>query len=643
MTMLDRMRRHRSWLKWSLGIVVVAFVVLYIPSFLSPAGVGASPNETIATVNGRAITLGTYERVYNQQMASMQETYGATINETMMRQLQIPQRILQQLIDEEAVMAEADLQGIRISDGELLQRIMRLPAFQRNGQFVGDVAYRQVLDMNRPPMRPADFEREFRKALRGEKLQAAITDWVTVSDADVEQAYRRANEKVKVELAVFTANQFQSGIQPTEAEISAEFTSNKETYRMPEKRRVRYLAVDAESLRAKMTATEAEVAARYQTNIATYQTPEQVRASHILLKTDGKDEAAVKKVAEGVLAKAKAAGANFGALAKQFSEDDASKANGGDLDYFGKGTMVPEFDAAAWALAPGQMSDLVKTKFGFHIIKIVDKRAAATKPLADVKAQLVDQIKSEKAQAEASKVATDVAARIKSPEDLDKVAAERGLMVNDSGLFARDEPIAGLGFAPAVSTEAFSLEQGKVSGLLTTGAGFAFITVVEVKPAYLPTLEEVKEKVRGDVVRTKSVDVARQRAATMAQAGKANFAAAAKAAGVEVKTTDFIARGASYPEVGVSDTIDAAVFALKAGETTPPVPTDTAVVVARVKERQEITPANLDAERDTLRARLLQERRGQFFAAYMTKAKDPNGKIKIWRDEDALLRIFGGK
>ena len=353
MTMLDRMRRHKGWLKWSLGIVVVAFVVLYIPSFLAPAGTGLSPTAAVASVNGRDVLVSTYQRIYNQQMAQMQSTYGSAINEAMARQLQIPQRILQQLIEEEAVMAEADRIGITVSDGELRERILRLPAFQENGQFVGTERYRQILEFNRPPMREADFEREFRKALRGEKLQAAVTDWVTVSEADVETAYRRANEKVKLELAVFTANQFQAGIQPTDAELTAQFTANTEAYRVPEKRRVRYLNIDGESLRAKMAASESEIAARYQANIASYSTPEQVRASHILLKTEGKDDAAVKKQAEALLAKVKAPGADFGALAKQFSEDEVSKANSGDLDFFGKGTMVPEFDASRLDDVPG--------------------------------------------------------------------------------------------------------------------------------------------------------------------------------------------------------------------------------------------------------------------------------------------------
>jgi peptidyl-prolyl cis-trans isomerase D len=638
MTMLDRMRRHKSWLKWSLALVVATFILLYIPSFMrtTTAG-GAAPNDVIAKVDGRPIHVATYQRIYQQQVAAMSRSYGE-LNEQMLRQLGIGNRVIQQLVDEEAMLAEANRLGIRVSDAELQQRIVTLPGFQENGHFIGFDRYRQVLEMQRPPLRTSDFEAEFRKELISEKLQAAITGWISVADKEVEEEYRRRNEKAKVELAVFTANQFRAGIQPTEAELTAQFNKNPEAYRQPEKRRVRYLSVDPETLRAKMTVTPQEVDARYQQNIQMYSTPEQVRASHILLKTEGKDEKVVLKAAEEVLAKVKAGG-DFAALAKQYSEDEQSKAGGGDLDYFGKNAMDKTFEDAAWALQPGQTSELVKTGYGFHIIKLVDKRAANTRPLSEVRAQVEDSIKYEKAQAEAARLASEVAKQINAPDDLDRVAQARGLTVGDSGLFSREEPLAGIGFAPAVTAEAFKLEQGKVSGQLQTNQGAAFITLVEVKPSALPKLEDVKDKVKDDVIRDKAVEVARAKAATMAQAAKSNFAAAAKAAGVEVKPTpDFVTRGAAYPEVGVNAKVDDAVFALKAGETTGPIATENAVVIARVKERQDVNAATMPAELDSTRGSMLQQRRGEFFAAYMGKAKQ---KMRIDLNENTITALLG--
>jgi len=639
MTMLDRMRRHRGWLKWSLGIVVVTFVLLYIPAFMGDRDAGGtSPSDAVATINGHTVTVAAYQRLYQQRVQSLRANYGGAIDDKMIQQLGIGQNILYALIEEQAVIAEAERLGITVTDAELRERILRKPELQVNGEFIGDAAYQRLLQSQRPPIRIADFENEVRHSIMSEKLLAATTGWVRVNDADLDAEYRKRNEKVKLELAVFNAAQFQKGVQATDAEIAAQFAAHADTYKVQEKRRVKFLAVDADSLRAKMTATPQEIQAKYDASKQMFSTPEQVRASHILIKTDGKNDDAMKKKAEAVMAKVKAGG-DFAALAKQYTEDESGKNNGGDLDYFGRGRMDKAFEDAAFALNVGQVSDIVKSQFGFHIIKLTDKKPAATKSLAEVSAQVADQVRLEKAQAEAQKLADEVAKDIKTPEDLDRVAKARGLNLGDSGLFARDEPMAGLGFAPAVASEAFTLASGKVSGLLRTNQGAAFITVVEVKPSYVPKVDEVKDKVRDDVVRQKAVELAKTKAEAVARATGNAFAAAAKAAGVEVKSTDFIGRGSALPEIGVNGTVDDIAFRLKTGETSAPIPTDSAVVVAHVKERQDVDETKFLTERDALKQELVQQQRQQFFGAYMAKAK---AKLKISYNEAAIRNVLGG-
>jgi peptidyl-prolyl cis-trans isomerase D len=634
--MLDRMRRHKAWLKWSLGIVVVTFVLLYVPSFLQPAGTGAALTDAVATVDGHTITVLAYQRAYEGQVAQLRQTMGDQFNDQMIRQFGIPQRIIQQLIGEEAILVEAQRLGFRVSDAELSERIQRMPQLQENGRFVGYDRYRSFLAYQRPPMRIDEFEESVRKSIVMEKFQAAATAWVRVTDSEADEEYRRRNEKVKLDLAVFTANQFRAKVQATDAELQARYDANQEAYRQPEKRRVRFLAIDQDVLKRNMTATAEEVAAKYQQNIAMYEQPEQVRASHILLKTEGKDDAAVRKTAEGILARVKAGG-DFAKLAAQYSED-GSKDKGGDLDFFGRGRMVKEFDEAAFGMKPGQISDLVKTEFGYHIIKVTDRRDKSTRTLADVKAVLEDQIKAEKAQREGDRLQAEVAGEIDDPSDLDRVARARAWTVGDSGLFARDEPLAGLGYAPAVSSEAFNLETGKVSAPLRTAQGWAWITLVETKAAAIPPLSEVKEKVRDDVIRLKAIDLAKARAEEVARAARTNFAGAAKAAGVEVKATELVTRGQALPEVGVNKAVEDAVFALKTGEATGAVTTDNAVVVARVRERTDINVADMAAAREGLRGELLQRRRGEFFGAYMQRAQT---KMKIQYHEAAIRSVLG--
>ena len=640
MTMLDRMRRHKAWLKWSLGLVVVTFILLYVPSFMDPvAGTGASPNDPIATVEGRNITVGTYQRAYQQQLMQVRQSYGGQLTDEMIRQLQIPQRVVQQMVDEEATVAAADQLGMSVSDAELRERILRLPGFQINGEFIGDARYRQVLASQRPPLRPADFEDQMRKGLLSEKLQAAVTAWIQVSPEEAEAEYRKQNEKVKLELAVFTASKFNSAIAPTEAEVAAYFTANQGNYRAPEKRRVRYLSIDAEALKASRTVTPAEIEARYRDSRAQFTQPEMVRASHILFKTGaGKDEAAQRKAAEGVLAKVKA-GEDFAALAKKYSED-GSAAQGGDLDFFPHERMTKVFSDAAFAMKPGEVSDIVKSEFGFHIIKTTDRKPGGTQPLEAVRAQIEEQLKFEKAQAEAQSIADQAAKEIDDPSDLDTVAKARNMTVSDSGLFSRDEPLGGgLGFAPAVAAAAFTMEQGKVSGQLRTNQGLAFIALTEIKPPAIPALAEVRDRVRNDVIRIKAIELAKTKAAAMAQAAqRGNFAAAAKAAGGDLKTTELVARGTAYPEVGVNSAVDDAVFRLPEGGISGPISTENAVVVARVVDRAEVTPETLAQERPQMTSRLMAQRREEFFTAYMAKAKQ---KMKITFHEAAIRTVFG--
>ena len=639
MTMLDRMRRHRNTLKWSLFIVVLAFILLYIP----PEWLGnqqATPNAAIATVEGREISVNRFRRAYQQQIQQMRANFGGQMDERMLKQFGIDRRVIQQMVDEEAALAEADRLDIRGSDAEVRARILALPVFQENGRFVGDQRYRQILDMMNPPLRPTEFEEQVRRSIVLEKLQGALTDWITVSDKELESEFRKRNEKVKLAVVSFPADKFREGITASDDEIAKYFDEHKNEYRMPEKRKVKYALLDLQGMRQRVVVPPADVKRHYEDNINQYSTPEQVRASHILLKTEGKDDAAVKKQAEEILAKAKAPGADFGKLANQYTEEEAGKTKGGDLDFFGKGQMVPEFDKVAFALQPGQINDtVVKTQFGYHVIKVTDKKPATTRSLEEVRTQIEDQIKWERAQNDADRLTREITPQLKKPVDLDTVARTRGLTVAESGFFGRQEPITGIGMAPAVAERAFDMKDGEVSEAIRTPQGFVFITVTGRQDAYLPKVDEVKARVREDVIKRKAVDAARQKAASVsAQLKSGDFDAGAKAAGVEVKTTELISRGAPVGDAGVSPAIDAAAFALPAGGVSDPIVTDTGAVIVKVLEKKDVTADELAKGKDTLRSELLNERRNRFYGAYMTKARE---KMRINYNSEVIAQVLG--
>ena len=637
MTMLDRMRRHKGWLKWSLFFVVVAFILLYIPSYLQTPGMPAGANDVVASVDGRDITVGRFRRVYLQQIQAYRNQFGGNMDERLLRQLGIDQRIVQQMIEEEAALAEAERLRITASDEEVRERILTLPYFQENGQFVGDARYRQMLNMANPPLRPSEFEDQIRRSIVLEKLQGALTDWIAVTDQEVEDEFRRRNEKVKLAVVGFPADKFRESVAVTDAEIAAAFEQRKDDYRLPEKRKVKYAVVDLQGIRERTQVAPLDVQRYYEDNQQQFSTPEQVRASHILLKTEGKDDAAVKKQAEEILAKVKAPGADFAKLANQYTEEEVGKTRGGDLDFFGRGRMAKEFEDPAFALKPGEISDVVKSPFGYHIIKVTDRRDASTRPLEEVRSQIEDQIKSERAQTEADRIANDVAGQLKTPADFDTVAKARGLRVGESNLFAREEPITGIGMAPAAAERAFEMKTGEVSEAIRTPQGHVFLTVTGTEAARLPGLEEVKAKVREDVVKKKAVEAARQNAASVAAKLKSgDFSATAKAAGLESHTTDLIARGGAIPEAGVSPAVDAVAFTLPPGSTSDPIVTDNGAVVIKVLEKKDVTPAELAAGKGSLREELRNQQRNRFYSSYMTKARE---RMKININRETLAQV----
>ena len=639
MTMLDRMRRHKGWLKWSLALVVLTFVVFYIPDFLSTS-TGAAPSQVLAEVEGAPITVGTFTRRYTAQMNAYRQAYGGQMNEQLLRQLGIDRQILQQLVDEEAMVAEARRQNIKVSDVEVRERILNMPAFQENGAFIGEQRYRQLLQFNNPPFTVTEFEDNLRRALMIEKLRTGVSGWIAVTDGEVADEYRRRNEKVKLDVVPVNADAFRSQVTATDADLAAHFDKNKESYRIGEKRKIKYALVDVDQVRATVTVPDADIEAFYKQNVAQYTTQAQARASHILLKTEGKDENAVRTQAEAVLKQAKEPGADFAALAKQYSEDDSNKDRGGDLDFFGRGRMVPEFEAAAFKLKNGEISDLVKTQFGFHIIKMVDNQAEVVRPLADVRTEVLDQLRWQKAQQEAETVAKAVAASVKTPADLERVAGERKLEFRESGLFLPDQPVDLLGPQPELAATVFGMKEGEVSTPQRVARGWVIATVSGRQDPYVPGLDEVKDRVREDVVRDKAAELAKQRAASIAAElkGAKDFTATVKKLGLEVKPTELIARGAAIPDLGVSDDVDAAAFALPVNGVSDPITTPSGTAIVRVVERADVTPEQIAAGRDQMREELAAQRQDKFFSAYMQKAKTA---LKINIKQDVLAQVVG--
>ncbi len=641
MTMLDRMRRHKNWLKWSLALVCLTFVVFYIPSFLRTDQTAASSPDRVASVGDRTITANEFRRRYLAQVNAYRSSYGGNLSDAILQQLQVPQQVLQQMIEESAEIAEAEKMGITVSDEEVRSQIMAIPALQENGHFIGEQRYRALLRAQDPPMTPSDFEQNVRQSLMLEKFRTGLTEWMSVSDAELEREYKLKNEKATLQVVAVLADNFKSQVNPGEAEIASYFKANEAKYRVPEQRKVRFVRIDTAEVAAKLEVPRSAVEQFYNDHLGTYTTPEEVRASHILLKTEGKDDAQVRARAEDILKQVKA-GADFAALAKKYSEDDSNAGQGGDLDYFSRGRMVPEFENAAFALEPGQTSDLVKTQFGYHIIKVTDKKAAIKRDLSDsaLYQEIETQVRHDMAEAQVAEQTDALAREATTPQALDKAAASRGLKVEETGFFPRGGMVAELGPQSPVSSLAFDLGDNAVSDPVTLPTGRVIFYVSGKREAYSPKLDEVRAQVRDDIVQSKAAELAQKKAGELAAQlkGAPDFAKAAKAAGFEATTTQPLTRDSVIPNIGKSPEVDAAAFSLPVGGVSGAIATPQGAAIVKLDSKQEVSPADFAAARDKFRGDMLNARRSRFYQSYMEKART---RMKIDVDNDALKRAVG--
>ena len=627
MTMLDGMRRHKGWLKWSLALVCLAFVFLYVPGFVDQTALEGFPNDVVAQVGEYDITVAQFRQMYLLQLENYRQQSSGEVSEEVLRSLGIDRQILQGMIARYAAVAEAERLGLSVSDAEVRHRIVNLPGFQVNGQFVGEARYRQTLQFQRPPMTPAQFEEEVRRDIMFERLEAAVTGWIAVSDDEIAAEHRRRNEKVRVQVVAFRGDDYREDTEATEDEVEALYEENPLSYELPEKRQLRFLLVDESAIFESISPSDDEVQQYYDANISQYTTPGQVRASHILLRVGDQDEAEVEARAAELAAEARG-GADFAELAREHSEDEANAEDGGDLGMFGRGRMVAEVEAAAFDMEVDDVSDPVRSAIGFHVLRVTEKQEETAQPLEEVREAIENTLKNERATSRADDLARAIAAEVETPEDLERAAGARGFELQESGFVGRGEPILGLGFAPQVSAEAFQMEQGDVAGPIQTPTGPAFVTVTALQDPVIPPLEEVREDVARDVRSRKALERAREQADAAAASLRdgEDFEAAAEEAGLTVATSELITRGAAFPEVGISTALEQAAFGLPIGGVSGVLEAGgETLAIVRLVEREDVTPEQIAEASDAVRGELLQTRRNEFYSAYMSRVQEQLG------------------
>jgi peptidyl-prolyl cis-trans isomerase D len=545
-------------------------------------------------------------------------------------------QMLDQLVFERSLELEADRLGLRVTDEEHANFLRKLiPTAYAGDTFIGMDKYTTEVQ-TRFQMTVPEFEAEVKKELLQQKFQQLVTDGITVTEDEVREEYLRGNDKIKIDYVLIKPDDLQSKIEASDAELAGYFEKNKAKYVVPERRTVDFATLDFAQLRQRAQVTEDEEKVFYQQNVDSYKLADRAHVAHILIKTVGKTDAEVAEIklkAEDVLNKARH-GAKFADLAKQYSED-TTKDKGGDLDWIVRGQTVPEFEAAAFSLPKGSISDLVKTQYGFHIIEVIDRETARTQTFDEVKAGIQAQLQQQKAEQLGEAVSAQIAEEIRRSGrvPIDELAKKFNLVTGEAKLVEANQPLPELGNSPAVLDNVFRLRPGDLSAPLRTDRGYVVLTIKDIQPSHAASLAEVHDRVLTDFRREKALDLAKTRADELGKRVKSgeNFATAAKALGFDVKTSEPFSRTGSIPEAGSAKQFSAA-FKLPVGQAGDPVSLGTNWVVYRVAQHDPINEEDFQKQKAAIEAQALQGKRQaayELFRSTLEARLRQEGKLHI--------------
>ncbi len=642
--MLKTMRNSFHHLKWTLFLVIAVFIL----GFVFWSGSGSDPNkggQVLAQVGSDRITAVEFDRQYRAQVERYRQMYQGNFSPELERALDLPRNVLDSMIERLLRVEAARRLDLHVSDEELANKIVGLQFFQDNGQFIGRDKYEKMLRSN--GIVPDRFEEELREDMLLEKYAGLVKASVVVPEADLLREFAARNDKATIEYVLVPSSRLESNVQPSDADLQAYLEKHKDRYRTPVQRRIKYLLVDRGRVRSKLAPSDADVRADYERRKDSFAIPEQVTAAHILIgaKSEGGAEAdtAARTRAEAIAARAKAPGADFAKLANENTDDPSGKTTGGQLPPFSRGQMVPEFEEAAFTMAPGEIRGPIKTQFGYHIIKLTAKTPARTRTLEEVRPSILAELTEKLSSAEVDRLSRELSEKLKgmrsaSDDDLRKLQSD-AVTFNTTEWGARGDSIPGIGANQKFSDEAWTTAVGKVSPTpVNTPRGIAFVKPSEERAAGLPAFTELKARIEADwkAERREKDALAQLEPAARELSSGATLVALAGRYGTEVKTTTEFGPNGPVPDLGAAPELAAAVFRTAQGQAGPPVAVPNGYVLFRVLTRTEGSRGTFQAEKEQLRDSIRSREAERLTRAYLQQVRSTR-KVEV---NEQLLASF---
>ena len=628
-----------------LVFICASMAITLIPGGIgSSLGIGAPPAGVLASIGDQTVTVPEVQR---EAKAMIRQQFPKGGPQASMLLPYFASQAAEQLINEKALVAEAHRMGLRVSDDELrdeLQHGQLGSMLFPDGKFVGQEEYENFVQRN--DLTVPQFEGLEKDFILVRKLRALVSSSAFVGDTEVRDEFNRRNTKVKFEYAVITQADILKGLHPTDEELKAFYERNKATYNnsIPEKRQIKYVVVDSAKIATATNVTDQDLQAYYDQHRDEYRVPEQVKVSHILIKTplpapgakeDEKAIADARAKAEGVLKELKVGG-DFAKLAEKYSDDPGSAKSGGDLGWIGRGRTVPEFEKAAFSLGKGQTSDLVKSSYGFHIIRVEDKQEAHLKTLAEVKSEIEEKVKQQKT-ARATETAANALLSQARTDGFDKAAAAKGQAAVTTEFFSRTDHLPGLAANPQFMDAVFNEADKAPPDVVQVPQGYVVFQLLAIKPPATPRFEEIRSRVESEFKNERAAFLLQQKTQELSDRAKAahDLKKAAKDLGATVKTSDLVPPDGQVPDIG-SMTSASAIFSLKPGDISGPITAGGNGVVAQLLEKQIPTDQEFVAKRDEIRQSLLEAKQNDLFGLFVAnlrKDMEKSHRLKVNQEE----------
>ncbi len=575
-----------------LGIVALSMLLYLVPNYNN--GQTGTDAATVIQVGDTKWTAQDAERRYN--------AYAKGRLPDSMLAAYFPQ-FLEESKERLAAIEEARRLRITPSDAEVFEVIAQTPGFNQffeNGKLVKRAEFEAALAQQ--GFTVADVYQEIRDQLSIVRLQDMIVDTTVVTDQEVQAEYHKKHDRVTIDWIAFTEADMAPKAKVTDAEIQDTYEKAKANFQQPEKLSYRAIILSKDKVEAGMQISEQELRSAYSAALDNFRTPETIHARHILISTENKSDADKKKAKEKAddLLKQLKGGADFAELAKKNSDDTGTTASGGDLGTFPRGQMVKPFEDAAFALKPNEISGVVQTQYGYHIIQVLSKEPSKVTPFEAVKADLERDLRASRAVDALQETATKLRAEVaKNPAGAADAARAANAEIISMTEATAGQPLPTVGPTPEIDAALVGLKQGAVSDVIPLTNDRAAVVILDKRtPSRPATLDEAREGIRASLMKAavaKLLDSTSKEAVDRLKKGE-DIQTVAKSLGGKVENASDIALPDSVPGIGQAASI-VEVFKHKAGDVVGPLPIQGRTVVIKVLSRMDADMAGLANER----------------------------------------------